>query len=583
MRGTEHIFGVTGGAVVHLFDSADKNPKISPIYTHHEQAASLAAVAYSKIKHGLGVCIVTTGPAGTNALTGVLAAWQDSVPCLFLSGQARIDHISHGKNLRQLGTQEFDIITTVKHMCKYAKMIERPEDIRHELEKAYHLANDGRPGPVWLDLPLNFQWAEIDPHQLPSFERKNVLPTNNNHAIQNTIEALLQAQRPIVLAGYGLHLSQAEEEFHDFVQKSQIPWVSTWTAADLIQRDDLNYCGRIGISGQRGANLALQNSDLLIVLGSQLLIPHTGTVFENFARAAKIIRVDIIPKEDCANTVKIDLHIQSDLKTFLPALNQNFKQTRKIGSPQWSEQITKYQALNQDHTNDCDSYFDPYHVVNKISDALQEEDFIVIDGGGTALYISFQAFRLKHKNRMICSSAISAMGTGLPEAIGVSFAGNRRKTICTIGDGSMQFNIQELQTIREHQLPIKVFIFNNNGYLAIRHTQDGFLSSNYTGTHPDFGLSMPDFSKIADAYGIQYTLLQKEGNLDHKIQEILADDKPQIVEFMIDPQMKLKMSQGFQENADGTFSPRPLEDMAPCLPDEQFKNLMLIPHLRKGI
>lgn len=582
-QGISYVFGFTGGGIVHLFDSMEKKTGIMPVYCHHEQAVALAAVAYSRVTNNLGAAAVTTGPGGTNTITGVLSAWQDSIPCIFISGQARIEHTSCGKSLRQVGTQEFDILSIVKPITKYSAMVEDPCRIRYHLEKAVYFAKEGRPGPVWIDLPLNFQWSFIKPDSLEGFipEETNRAGRPGEHVFsdcEKVYDLLSRAQRPLILAGYGIRLACAENEFRLLVKKLRIPFVSSWTASDYLPTGDDLYLGRIGIAGQRGANMAVQNCDLLLAIGSHLSIPLTGTLFDAFAREARIVAVDIDIKELEFRTVRVDFSIHCDARLFLVNMLKHYKEIAFKKTSFWRQKCRGYKEFNiiDRRFRGRKDYVDPYIFMDILSDELNSRDVIVVDGGGTNLYISFQAFRVKKGQRLVTSSAIASMGTGLPESIGASFARNKGRTICLTGDGSIQLNIQELQTILHHRLPVKIFVMNNNGYLAIRHTQKAFLKSNFTGSSSGGGLTLPDYQKVAGAYGLKTRRITKNSDILKGIRWALETPGPVLCEIMVSPDQELIATQGFDNNEDGTFSPRPLEDMYPFLDRESFLENMLV-------
>jgi acetolactate synthase-1/2/3 large subunit len=582
-RGISHVFGLTGGGVVHLFDSADKNPGIQSIFCHHEQAAALAAVAYARINNKLGAAIVTTGPGGTNAITGVLSAWQDSIPCIFISGQARLEHTSHGKPLRQIGTQEFDIVTLIRPITKYAAMVEEPARIRYHLEKAAYLVRAQRPGPVWIDIPLNFQWNSVIPDALEGFDASEAEQSfASAQSIQEwcrqCCKLLAAAKRPLLLAGYGIRLSHGETVFRRFLETLQIPFVSSWTASDIVPTAHPLYAGRLGIAGQRGGNLAVYNCDLLICLGSHLSIPLTGTLFDAFAREAKIVMIDIDKNELDFRTVRIDLPIHCDVKRFLDEMLKLNPAISKESIKQWQEKCLRYKSYNlvPSEWRQPEDYVNGYVFMEFLSDMLECDDIIVVDGGGTVVYTAFQAFKVKEGQRLTLSSGICAMGTGLPESVGACFANNRKRTICITGDGSLQLNIQELQTILHHNLPIKIFVMNNAGYLAIRHTQDAFLESNYVGSAESGGLSLPDFLKVAEAYKIKTVRINNNREIPKKLQWVLREDGPVVCELMVSPRQQLIVQQGFDRNPDGTSSPRPLEDMYPYLDRKEFLENMIV-------
>jgi len=582
-QGVYNVFGLTGGAVVHLFDSANKNHAMEPIFCHHEQAAALAAVSYARIKNGLGAAIITTGPGCTNAITGVLSAWQDSIPCIFISGQTRKEHTSHGTALRQLGSQEFDIISIVKYITKYAMIVEEAERVRYHLEKAVYLAREGRPGPVWIDIPLNFQWEDIDPDILPGFKpsrmkKYNPPPKSVAQWCRQCYNLLAVASRPLLLAGYGIRLAHAEKEFRQILEILQIPFISSWTASDIISTSHPLYLGRLGVTGQRGANLAVQNCDLLICIGSHLSIPLTGTMFGAFAREAKIVMVDIDEVELTFKTVRVDFPIRCDAKIFLQEMFIQADQNAHKDICWWRDKCSHYQKYNRIsyEWRKQKKYVNPYVFMDTLSDLTGEGEVIVVDGGGTNLYTSFQAFKVKERQRLTLSSGICAMGTGLPESVGACFANHKKPTICLIGDGSLQLNIQELQTIIHHDLPIKIFVMNNDGYLAIRHTQAAFLDSNFSGSCANGGMSLPNPTKVAKAYGLKTTTINNHSELKEKILWALQEPGPILCEVMVSPDQQLIPQQGWDKNPDGTFSPRSLEDMYPYLDRKEFSKNMIV-------
>lgn len=582
-EGIKHVFGLTGGAAVHLFDSLDRHPGIQPIFTHHEQAAALAAEAYAHAGNGLGAAFVTTGPGGTNAITGVTAAWLDSIPTVYISGQSRMDHTSRGKGIRQVGTQELDIVSLVSHITKYAVMVEDSKTIRYHLEKAVYLARSGRPGPVWIDVPLNFQWEEIEPDELPGFEPEEAAVDTQappvGPRVRECLELMAQAKRPLILAGYGIRLAHAEKEFRQLVETLKLPFIASWNASDMVPTDDELYIGRPGIAGQRGANLAVQNCDLLLCIGSHLSVALTGTMFDAFARDAKVIMVDVDKAELDFRTVRVDIPVQCDARVFLQEMLRQAGARKAADIGWWRQKCSDYKSkynIIPREWKDQKEYVNPYVFVDALSDELEDSDTVVVDGGGTVVYTSFQAFRVREGQRLIISSGICAMGTGLPESVGACFARGGGRTICLIGDGSMQLNIHELQTIVHHQLPIKIFVFNNDGYLAIRHTQDGFLESNYVGSDKSGGLSLPDYVRVAEAYGIKADRAHNHEEMKEKILWALNEPGPVLCEIMISRDQQMVPRQGFRKRRDGTFAPAPLEDMHPMMDREEFKKNMVI-------
>ncbi len=589
-QGIQHVFGLTGGAAVHLFDSVDRLPGIKPIFNHHEQAAALAAEAYAKITQGLGAAFFTTGPGVTNAITGVAAAWLDSVPCIYISGQTRLEHTARGKPIRQIGTQHLEIIPLVKPITKYAVMIDDPQMIKYHLQKAAYLAKADRPGPVWIDIPLNFQWAQINPDNLPEFDSSELVKQFSSGIqiecwVKQSYELLRKAKRPIILAGFGIRLAQAEDVFRALIEKFSIPFLSSWGASDFCAADNIHYVGRPGLAGQRGANFAMQNADLILAIGSHLSVQLTGTRYDTFARDAKRIVVDIDKAELDNPTVRVDLAVSCDAGIFLKKLLKYTVEYASIDISLWKEKCKKYKIYNglPSECKNQKKFVNPYYFLDLLSNSLNTEDNVVVDGGGTVVYISFQAFKIKLGQRLILSTGICAMGTGLPESIGVYFGSGKKRTICLCGDGSMQLNIQELQTIVHHHAPIKIFVFNNGGYLAIRHTQDGFLNSRYAGANETGGLSLPDFLKVAGAYGIDTFRVQNHDKLMEVLPNVLAANGPVLCEIMISGKQEVIPCLGFKENADGTTSSaRPLEDLYPYLTREEFIENMVVEPLSES-
>ncbi len=579
--GVEHVFGLTGGAVMHLFDSVAKSKKITPIFVHHEQSAAMAAEAYARITNNLGVAMVTQGPGATNTLTGLCCAWLDSIPCLFFSGQARRSLAAYGKPVRQVMPQAIDIVSLVKPITKYAVMIQDPQMIRYELEKALYLAKKGRPGPVWIDVPLDCQWVPIDPDSLPRFEPpvEATPPLSSSEEIEKCLIWIEEAQRPLILAGNGIHLGHAENEFRQLLQELPIPFISSWNASDLLPTDHELYVGRPGIFGQRGANLAIQNCDLLICLGSHLAVGITTQMCDAFSRESRKIMVNIDPTELGFRTIPVDLPIQADIKNFLQtALAKLKKSPRKLQSQAWKKKCQdyhqKYNSIPKDWYEEK-IWVNPYVFLDVLSGEMGNNDVIVVDGGGSITEIGPQAVRVKEGQRFIISAGLSTMGT-LPESIGACFANNKGQTIFLCGDGSMQLNIQELQTIVHHQLPIKMFILNNEGYLLMRLSQEDFFDQYYVGSSEESGLSMPDFSKVAEAYGVKAVRIQNHAELREKIKWTLGQPGPVLCEIMAAKNHPIHPRMGFDRRPDGSPIPRPMEDMYPFLDREEFASNMFV-------
>ena len=581
-QGVTHVFGLTGGAVVHMFDSAARLGKVHPVFTHHEQAASFAAEGYARIHGGLGAVMVTTGPGGTNAITGLAAAWLDSIPCIFISGQVRLGLTGRGYNVRQVGPQHLDIVPIVSSITKYAVMVDDVRNIKYELQKAVHIAQTGRPGPVWVDIPLDMQWSSIEPGELPDYvptiADEPARPCCSAIEVEQVVALLSKARRPIILAGYGVRLAGAESEFRSMVDRLQVPFLTTWNVADLIASDHPLNAGRPGIFGQRGANLAMQNCDLIISLGSHLSVSLTSMRFRDFARDAKVVMVDIDRGELEHRTVRVDLSIQSDAKCFIQQMLERLPAGPLPQMGAWREKVIEYKSRYNSFPSSWaarDRFVHPYVFMDRLSDELDGNDIVVVDGGGTIDQVAFQAFRVKQGQRFFACVGMGAMGSGLPEAVGACFGGGGRRTICLVGDGSMQLNVQELQTILHHNLPIKIFVLCNDGYTSIRATQEGFLGGNYVGSEASGGVSLPDYAKIAKAYGVPAFRIDRHADLGI-LREVLETDGPCLCEIVSCKEDQPLPRQGFERQPDGTNAPRPLEDMFPYMDRGEFEAAMIV-------
>lgn len=557
--GVKACFGLQGGAVVHIFHSLEKEG-VNVYYMHHEQSASLASVANSKTTGGLGCTVVTTGPAGTNAITGLLAAWQDSIPVVYLSGQVRSMHTSYGKKVRQVGTQEAPILEIVKPITKYSKLLDSPDDIFEEVHKAIRIAKSGRPGPVWLDIPLEVQWAMVrEPDFIGLTQSKGgddkIISNQNFH---DSIDLLEAAKKPLLVLGYGVHLSKSKDLLKSVIDKYNLSYVTTWTASDLFPTSDLKNLGVIGMSGQRGANKAVFTSDLLICLGTHLAIPHTTTLTEIYAPQAKKIIVNIDEDQLENLNINFDLKINADILSFVKFLNSA---QLKINSYSFDGlKILNWYEPPASHKINSNKYIHDLSILNKVDTCY------VVDGGGTALYSGFQSLQFKAGDRVICSSAISSMGTGLAETVGSYASQMYKKYVTIIGDGSFLMNVQDLQSIFQYQVPAIILVVNNNGYLAIRNTQRDFLSGKYYGTHPDWGLVMPSIELIAGAFKIDYLKVQTYDDMMPTISRLIGElTAPIIVELQTEESQDVLFSQGYRANDDGTFSPSSLTEMKPFI------------------
>lgn len=574
----EKVFLVTGGGAMFLNDAVAKSKKIQGIFNLHEQASAMSALGYSKLYNDVGVVMPTTGCGGTNTITGLLDAWQDSNKLLFISGNVKSKETTHGRelNIRKLGVQEANIIDIVKPITKYSVMVTSPESIKFHLQKAFYEINNKRPGPVWLDIPMDIQSAYVNESDLYEFEElysKPIIPVEDLKKLELLIN---NSKRPIVVAGYGIHLSNCRENFKSFILKYNLPVVFTYLGIDLLDFTSNNYIGRLGSKGDRAGNFAIQNSDLVISLGSSLSVPVIGHQYEYFAREAKIVTVDIDPNEHKKGLIKVDLEINLDLKSFF----RNFNSLKIVNTSvndwkkkclEWKE---KWPVFNQSYYN-TDNGINMYLIIEKISE-LMSPNSVVVSDAGSAYYVSSQGTKLNKEQRYITSGAQADMGFTLPCSIGVALRDSSRRIIGITGDGSVQMNIQEFQTLKNYNLNVKIFVLNNNGYLSIRNTMDKFFDSRYLGTCPGSGLKLPSLSKIANAYELKYYLLSNLEDIDNNLEDILEIEGPVIIEVINPIKQDIIPSSASKENLNGVLESQPLENMTPFLSEEEYKDEMII-------
>ena len=580
-KGVRHVFLVTGGGAMHLNDALGLERRIKYVCNLHEQACAMAAEGYARASGTPGVINVTTGPGGTNALTGVMGAWLDSVPMVIVSGQIkRATMITACPNLklRQLGDQEYNIVDAVKPMTKFAKTVMSVEEVPQVLADAWRICQEGRPGPVWIDVPLDIQAAEMVPRAKCEVRSAEGRETGDvgREAVQ-IAEALKAAKRPAIIVGSGVHNAHCEELFLKVAESLNIPVLTSISGIDLIPSDHPLFFGRPGILGERPANLIMQNSDLFIVLGTRMGIRICGYAYETVARAAKKVMVDIDPNELEKPTFRPDVKICADAGDFLRALAVELP---SLGpKAEWLDYCrrmkAKYPVILPEHrarTDYVSSYVLPEAIMRHAPDPLT-----VVTSNGIAYTSTFQAIPIRKGMRMFSNEACASMGYGLPAAIGAAFADAGRTVVCFEGDGSIQMNIQELQTLLNYKLPVKLFVYNNGGYLSIKTTQRAFFNGRFMGSEAGSGVILPSFEKIAAAYGLPYFRLKNNQELDVKLPEIFATEGPALVEVMLDPFEKLGPKAASKKLPDGTMVSAPLEDMAPFLPREEFAANMLIP------
>lgn len=569
---------------MHLVDSFGKSKKIGYLCAHHEQACAMGAEGYAKFKNDLGVVLVTSGPGATNVITGLVGAFQDSVPCLFISGQAkRRQTVFNEKEikLRQFGTQEVNIIPIVESVCKFAVMVNEPEKIRYYLEKAIYLAKNGRPGPVWLDIPLDVQSSQIDEMSLQKFDSsgqeysylKNVTPGE----FHDIAKQLMNAERPVIIAGHGIRLAGACPAFIDFVEHFNIPVVTSIMGIDVIPSNHKNYVGRIGIKGTRAGNFAVQNADLILSIGSRLSIPSIGHEYKLFGREAKVIAVDIDSEEHKKKTIHIDKVVQLDAGIFIKGIRKYLKKKEMSISEIWAKKCRRWRrrypvCLSEYKKTSGD--INLYHFIQALNEKIPQLVPVVSDAG-SVFYATAQGISIKKDQRYITSGALATMGFSLPAAIGVCIANNRRKVAAITGDGSFQMNIQELQTIVHHNLPVKIFVVNNNGYLSIRQTQARFFNSRFVGEGRCSGVSFPDLKKIASAFGITYVKLNCD-NLFSGLEQVFEGDTPVLCEVKALADQHIIPTNTAEINSSGVMVSKPLEDMYPFLDRKTFFAEMIV-------
>lgn len=585
-HGIRHVFSVTGGGAMHLNDGLGHHPSLNCIYNHHEQACAMAAESYARVHNRIAAVCVTTGPGGTNAITGVLGGWLDSIPMLILSGQVRYDTTarSTGLNIRAMGDQEFDITRAVGCMTKYAEMVTDPLKIRYCLEKAIHLAQAGRPGPCWLDIPLNVQSAYVDMEDLAGYDPREdteKVPPVTEEQICFILEKLKASLRPVLNVGNGIRIAGAAEVFQRVAEKLNIPVVTGWNSIDLIEDAHPLYVGRAGIMGDRPGNWAVQNSDLLLSIGSRLSIRQVGYHYSSWARAAYTIVEDVDREELRKPDIHVDYPVWADARDLLEALERALPQEGLPAREEWNNRCRQWKkdfpVVRKEHYTQSRPA-NVYAFIHKLSSSLAEGDITVV-GNGSACVVGSHAYVIKRRQRFIINSAVASMGYDLPAAIGACVAAEGHEIICITGDGSIQMNLQELQTIIHHQMPIKLFVINNGGYHSIRQTQRNFFGEPLVGIGADSGdLSFPDMEKLAGAYGYPYIRISGNDELD-RIRDVLEAKGPVICEVMVDIRQKFEPKAASRRMEDGSMISAPLEDLAPFLPREVLERQMYIPLL----
>jgi acetolactate synthase-1/2/3 large subunit len=579
-KGIEHIFTVTGGGAMHLNDAFGHNENLTCIYNHHEQACAIAAEAYTRLIGKLAGICVTSGPGGTNAITGVLGGWLDSIPMFVISGQVKRETTIHATDipLRQLGDQEFDIVGSVSNMTKYAQIVLNPHEIRYHLEKAYFLCKNGRGGPVWLDIPLDVQAAIIETDELKSFNEQELLvaienPIYDKTLSQKIIDKIKEAKRPVVFLGTGVRLADAHTEVLQLIDKLQIPVVTAWNAHDLIADAHPLYCGRPGTIGTRGGNFVVQSADLLFVLGCRLNIRQISYNYKDFAPEAYKIIVEIDKNELYKPTIKADMPVWANLKDVVDdLLTKDLSGYHSKTHTQWMEWA---HAINIKYPATLASYYEnkdvlnPYAFMNEFFKGLKEDD-VVVCGNGSACVITFQTATIKRHQRLFTNSGCAAMGYGFPAAIGCCIARKGERVICIDGDGSFQMNLQELQTVVYNNLNIKIIYLNNSGYNSIRQTQTNLFQPPLVGVSDGNGVSFPSAEKLTTAYDISYIKVASLEDIP-KLHDFIEKDGPAFCEIVVDPYQNFEPKLSSKVLPDGRIVSPPIDDMFPFLDREEYE------------
>jgi len=570
----KHFFMVSGGGAMHLNDSLGR--QINYTANHHEQACAIAAEGYARINQNLAVVNVTTGPGGLNCLNGVFGQWTDSVPVLYISGQVKYTTTIASCPeipLRQLGDQEVDIISVVQPLTKYAQMVVEPNEIKYHLDKAIYEAVTGRQGPVWLDIPMNVQGAMIEENDLIEFTPPQSL--SYDLKITEVILKLKNAERPLIVAGHGIRLSKQEDIFYKLLEKLNIPVVTTFNGFDILPSNNENFTGRIGTIGQRAGNFVLQNADVILFLGTRNNIRQVSYNWENFAKNAFKIIVDIDEAELAKPLVKPDMAINADLKEFLPELLNSTEHISRLDWLKWAKDLyEKYSFENTPEYQQIGDVINPYYFIHELTKAANEND-IMVAANGSACVCLHQAGIVKEGQRIFWNSGDASMGYDLPAALGAAISEPDRNIICVAGDGSIMMNIQELQTIKYNNLPVKIFVIKNDGYASIKQTQKNFFKGHMTGAGEDSGLSMPDFTKLATGFGLKSIRILNPENLKEQIEKVLNLNEPVVCEVITESNYSFTPKLSAKKLDDGTMVSPSLEDMFPFLDEKEFKQNMI--------
>lgn len=577
--GVKQVFYISGGGAMHLNDSLGRNERLEGVCMLHEQGCSIAAESYARIAEGYGACLVTSGPGGTNAVTGVVGAYLDSIPVIYISGQAKRADLVGDQKIRQFGIQEVDIVSIVKSVTKYAVQIQNPEDIRYELEKAAAIAKSGRPGPVWIDIPLDIQASQVDIDTLCGFDKSQIetFPCKKSD-IDKTIELLNSAKRPVVMLGNGIRLGGAVEKARELYEYLGFPCLTTWNGVDLIEDCHPLFYGRPGAIGHRHANFIQQNADCVLTIGTRLNLLSTGYNYESFLGKANHIMVDIDPYEMEKKSVHPQLKVNCDAKLFIEALLMRKNEIDNSKRMEWiehCENLKKKYPLSIPEQAAEDGYVSTYDLIDEITNQMTENDIYQFTSSGSAVDIAMKTFRIKKGQRAFLTKGLAAMGYDLPASIGSCIASGGKRTVCVTGDGSIVMNVQELEVLKRLKLPVKIFVVDNNGYSMIYGSQNGNFKGHLTGCTEESGLTIPNMKAVAEAFGIKGFHIDNTAELKTTVAEVLEYDGPALCTVKADITQKILPKQTNYMREDGQMASRPLEDMSPLLDRAEFEENLI--------
>ncbi|MHC1749826.1 MAG: thiamine pyrophosphate-binding protein [Cellulosilyticaceae bacterium] len=574
--GVKHIFYVSGGGAMHLNDSLGKNPNIEGICMLHEQGAAISAEAYARISENYGVCLVTSGPGGTNAITGLAGAYYDATPVIFISGQVKREDLVQEQHIRQFGIQETDIVSIAKPISKYAVQIKKAEDVRYELEKASAIAMQGKPGPVWIDIPLDIQAIDVDVKQLKTYSNEETREYScKDEDIQKTIELFNASKRPLLILGNGIRLSGGIEKSRELYNLLNIPVMTSWNGVDLIEGSHSLFYGRPGAVGHRHANFIQQNADFVLTIGTRLNLLATGYNFDSFLEKAQHVMVEIDENEMKKKSVNPTLAINCDAKQFIEALLDRKDELNTVSREEWITYCNtvsyKYPIFTPEQ-NSRKGFVSTYKLVNEISEQMVGDDIYQFTSSGTSVDIAMKVFKIKKGQRAFLTKGLAAMGYDIPACIGSCIASGGKRTVCVTGDGSFVMNMQELEIIKRLKLPIKIFVADNNGYSMIYGSQNGNFKGHLTGCTAESGLTIPNIEAISNAFGIETCTIDNENELYNKIRKALTFNGPVVCIVKTDIEQKILPKQANYMKEDGQMASRSLEDMSPILDRAEFES-----------